>query len=72
MIICIASNVLEGRIFSEDFINEKRFIFYIKFNTSPKDFLYIVIRLQFPVYLYFNITVNKSKGQSFDIIAVNL
>ena len=60
MIIYITFNVLENRIFSEDFISEKQFIFYIKFNMSSEDFLYIVIRLQFPVRLYFNITVNKS------------
>ena len=45
MIIRIVPNVLKNRIFSEDFINEKRFIFYIKFNTFLEDFFYIVIRL---------------------------
>ena len=59
MIIYIMFNILENRILSEDFIDEKRFIFYIKFNTFLEDFFYIVICLQFPIRLYFNITVNK-------------
>ncbi len=45
MIIRMAPNVLENKILSGDFTNEKRFIFRIKFNTSPEDFLYIIIRL---------------------------
>ena len=65
-------NMLESRILSGDFISEKRFIFRIKFNTSSEDFFYIVIRLHFPVRLYFNITINKSQRQSFDIVAVDL
>ncbi len=59
MIIYIISNVLESKTLSEDFTSEKQFILYIKFNMSSKDFLYIIIRLQFPIRLYFNITVNK-------------
>ena len=72
MIIRMAPNMLEDRILSEDFVGKKRFILRIKFNTSPEDFLYIVTRLQFPVRLYFNITVNKLQGQSFDIVAIDL
>ena len=53
------SNILEDKILSGDFTNKKRFILRIKFNISLEDFLYIVIHLQFPVYLYFNITINK-------------
>ncbi len=60
MIIHIAFNILKSRILSEDFTSEKQFIFYIKLSMFLKDFLYIVIRLQFPVCLYFNIIVNKS------------
>ena len=59
MIIRMTFNILKSRILSEDFINEKRFIFYIKFNMFSKDFSYIVTCLQFPVCLYFNITINK-------------
>ncbi len=54
MIIHMMPNMLEGRILSGDFANEKQFIFRIKFNIFLKDFLYIVIHLQFPVRLYFN------------------
>ncbi len=45
MIIYMVPNMLKGKILSGDFVNEKRFIFYIKFNIFLKDFLYIVIRL---------------------------
>ena len=45
MIIYMAPNILEDRILSGDFVNEKRFIFHIKFNMSLEDFLYIVTRL---------------------------
>ena len=72
MIICMALNMLEGRILSGDFAGEKRFIPRIKFNTSPEDFPYIVTRLQFPVRLCFSMTVNKSQGQSFGTVAVDL
>ncbi len=59
VIICMAFNVLEGRILSGDFADEKRFIFYIKFSMFLEDFFYIVICLQFPVCLCFNMIVNK-------------
>ncbi len=62
MIICMMLNMLEGRILSRDFIGEKRFIFYIKFNMSLENFLYIIIRLQFLICLYFNIIINKLQG----------
>ncbi len=45
MIIYIVSNMLENKILSGDFIDEKRVIPRIKFNSSLKDFLYIVIHL---------------------------
>ncbi len=72
MIIHITPNILKNKILSGDFTNKKRFILRIKLNTSPEDFLYIVIRLQFPVRLYFNMTVNKSQRQSFNTITVDL
>ncbi len=72
VIIYIVSNILESRILSGDFTSEKRFILCIKFSMSSEDFLYIVICLQFPVRLYFNITVNKLQRQFFSIVAVDL
>ena len=72
MIIYIMFNILESKILSEDFTNKKQFIFCIKFNIFLEDFLYIVIRLQFPVCLYFNIIVNKLQRQFFDMIIIDL
>src|SRR6266566_7956685 len=72
VIIYMTSNILKNKILSGDFVNEKQFILCIKFNISLKDFPYIVICLQFPVRLYFNITVNKLQRQFFSIVAVDL
>jgi len=44
----------------------------IKLTSSDQDLPYILEHTQFPVYLCFAMTVNKSQGQSVDQVGVNL
>jgi ATP-dependent exoDNAse (exonuclease V) alpha subunit len=44
----------------------------IKLSSGVEDFPYIITRKQFPVRLCFAITINKSQGQSFLYVGVDL
>jgi len=54
------------------FHRQLRLIPRIKLTSTDGELLFIVSRRQFPIRLYFAITVNKSQGQSFNFIGVNL
>ena len=60
------------RIITEDFAGENRLIPRIKLTTSTDDFPFAISRLQFPVRLCFAMTINKSQGQSFRRVGVDL
>ena len=45
---------------------------HIKLTSTDKELPFIISRRQFLIRLYFTITVNKSQGQSFNFIGVNL
>jgi hypothetical protein len=71
-IVRIARNVLETRILTGEFAGQKRLIPRIKLNSAQEDFAYIISRIQFPLRLCFSMTINKSQGQSFERVGVDL
>ena len=64
--------VLQGKVLSGSFAGEIRLIPRIKLQSSKEDFAYIITRTQFPVRLCFAMSINKSQGQSFRSIGVDL
>ena len=57
---------------SGSFYKQLRLIPYIKLTSIDGELPFIISRRQFPIRLCFTITVNKSQGQSFNFIRVNL
>jgi ATP-dependent DNA helicase PIF1 len=54
------------------FYGQLRLIPRIKITSTDGELPFIISRRQFPIRLYFTITVNKLQGQSFNFIRVNL
>jgi ATP-dependent exoDNAse (exonuclease V) alpha subunit len=63
---------IQARILGGDFDGQERLIPRIQLQSSPDEHVFIVRRIQFPVRLYFAMTINKSQGQSFDVVGVDL
>jgi len=63
---------IKARMLSGSFYGQLRLIPYIKLTSIEGELPYIISRRQFLIRLYFAITVNKSQGQSFNFIRVNL
>jgi len=57
---------------SGSFYRQLRLIPYIKLTSIEGELPFIIGRRQFLIRLYFAITVNKSQGQSFNFVRVNL
>lgn len=55
-----------------DFDGQLRLIPRIRLNTTEVEFPFILMRKQFPVRLCFAMTVNKSQGQSLQVVVVDL
>jgi len=68
----VASCVIEAKILGGSFDAHTRFIPRIDTTSSEKDFPMVIKRHQFPVQLCFAMTINKSQGQSFDVLGVDL
>jgi ATP-dependent DNA helicase PIF1 len=64
---CIYARILGGLFNGQD-----RLIPRIKLNSSDDELPYILSRVQFLVRLCFAITINKSQGQSFTTVGVDL
>jgi ATP-dependent DNA helicase PIF1 len=63
---------IQGRILGGLFDGQERLIPRIKLNSSNDELPYVICRVQFPVRLCFAMTINKSQGQSFTTVAVDL
>lgn len=72
VVLDVRRNCLKVRVLTGDFAGEIRYIPRIKLTTSPEDFAFIISRVQFPVRLCFAMTINKSQGQSFTRVGVDL
>jgi hypothetical protein len=57
---------------SGSFHRQLRLIPYIKLTSTDGELPFIISRRQFLIRLYFTIIVNKSQGQSFNFVGVNL
>ena len=57
---------------SGSFHRQLRLIPYIKLTSTDRELPFIISRRQFLIRLCFAITVNKSQGQSFNFVGVNL
>lgn len=68
----IGRRCIETRILGGSFHNQLRLIPRIKLTSTEGELPYIVSRRQFPVRLCFAMTVNKSQGQSFNSVGVDL
>jgi ATP-dependent exoDNAse (exonuclease V) alpha subunit len=62
---------LETKILTGEFAGQKQLIPRIKLNSAQEDFAYIISRIQFPLRLYFIMTINKAQGQSFHRVGVD-
>ena len=62
----------EARLLGGDFDGELRTIPRIKLSSGDKDLTFTLTRKQFPVRLCFAMTINKSQGQSFEQVGVDL
>jgi ATP-dependent DNA helicase PIF1 len=63
---------IEARILGGSFDGQLRLIPRIKLTSTGGELPYIVSRRQFPLRLCFAMTVNKSQGQSFNYVGVDL
>ena len=72
-VVSLSGNCIEARILGGSFHGEIRLIPRIKQVSKEDDDLpFIIQRIQFPVKLCFAMTINKSQGQSFDHVGVDL
>lgn len=63
---------LQVRLLTGQFAGEFRMIPRVTIHTNEGDFPYIHKRNQFPIRLCFAMTINKSQGQSFSTVGVDL
>ena len=68
----LGKHSIQGRILGGDFHNQLRSIPRIKLTSSNKSLTYQLCRKQFPICVYFAITINKSQGQSFSTVGLDL
>jgi ATP-dependent DNA helicase PIF1 len=72
VVLAITPHCLQVRLLGEQFHGHLRTIPRIKLQTNEGDYPYILTRKQFPVRLCFAMTINKSQGQSFKHVGVDL
>jgi len=68
----IGRRCLKARILSGTFAKQLWAIPRIKLSSTEDELPFIVSRWQFPIRLSFATTVNKSQGQSFNLVSVDL
>ena len=65
-------NSIEIRMLGGDFDGQTRLIPRVLNTTGKEDLPYILTRKQFPLRVCFAITINKSQGQTFDQVGIDL
>ena len=63
---------IEAQILGGDFEGHRKLLPRTTLNTTEDDLPFILSRKQFPILLCFTMTVNKSQGQSFHIMGIDL
>jgi ATP-dependent DNA helicase PIF1 len=71
-VVRMTPNIIELKILTGEHAGQKRLIPRIKLTSHAEDFPFLITRLQFPIRLCFSMTINKSQGQSFRIVGVDL
>ena len=68
----LSRNLIKARIMSE--CNRGEMVFIPRIDLAPSDTTlpFILKRRQFPIIPAYAITINKSQGQTFDHVGVNL
>jgi hypothetical protein len=72
VVTSLKNHCIEGRLIGGDFDGELRTIPRLKLNSGEKDLTFTLTCKQFPVRLCFAMTINKSQGQSFEKVGVDL
>jgi hypothetical protein len=68
----LMDNCIEGRILGGAFHSQTRFLPRIKVVPQKDESPFEFSRVQFPIRLCFAMTINKSQGQTFSYVAVDL
>ena len=68
IVTCISTRILEVQLFNGKTV----LVPQIKLISADLDIPFKLHRLRFPVSLSFSMTINKSQGQTFEVIGVNL
>lgn len=63
---------IEARILGGEFDGQPRVLFRASLTTNEGDFPFLLTRKQFPIRVCFAMTVNKSQGQSLDLVGIDL
>jgi hypothetical protein len=72
IITSLRNYCIKGRLLKEDFNRQLQTISRIKLSLEKKDLTFTLTYKQFPVYLCFVITINKSQEQLFKQVKVDL
>jgi len=72
VVTSVGRRCIEARILGGSFNGQLRLIPRIKLTSTEGELPYTVSRRQFPLRLCFAMTVNKSQGQSFNYVGVDL
>ena len=68
----LGQRCIEAQMLGGDFDGQLRLIPKIQLTTTEGEFPFILMRKQFPICLCFAMTVNKSQGQSLQVVGVDL
>lgn len=68
----LRTSCIEVRLLGGDFHGELQTIPRVKLSSSDGDLSFTLSRKQFPIRVCFAMTINKSQGQSFDIVGIDL
>lgn len=63
---------IEARILDGEFDGQLRVLFRASLTINEGDFPFLLTRKQFPIRVCFAMTVNKSQGQSLDMLGIDL
>lgn len=72
MVTHLASRVIQAEIISGNHIGEKVFVPRINMTVKNSKWPFVLTRKQFPIRLCYGMTINKSQGQTLDIVGLFL
>jgi ATP-dependent DNA helicase PIF1 len=72
VVVGLQPYTIVAQLLTSDYCSKLRIIPRIELHSTTDDLLFKLVCKQFPVCLYFAVTINKSQGQSFDTVGVDL